>query len=109
MIFASWTEFSKWKEEEEQTHTFYVTEKKYKPSGSEHGEVCINLIPLDLLIPTQSAHHNGYILFVVGMVIMENARRPVQQTSRDNIERIQGSSITHAFPVCMSTSRTVVR
>ena len=52
-------------------------------------EVCINLIQLDLSIPTQSAHHNGYILFVVGMVIIENASRPVQQISRDNIKRIK--------------------
>ena len=33
LTFDSWFEFCSWKEkEEEQTHTYYTTEKRYQPS-----------------------------------------------------------------------------
>lgn len=38
LTFDSWLEFCSWKEkEEEQTHTYYTTEKKYRPSNNKEG------------------------------------------------------------------------
>ena len=36
--FPSWVEFSSWKEkEEERTHTYYTTEKRYRPAQNNQG------------------------------------------------------------------------
>lgn len=38
LTFDSWFEFCSWKEnEEEQTHTYYTTEKRYRPSNNKEG------------------------------------------------------------------------
>ena len=38
LMFDSWFEFCSWTEKEEQTHTYYTTEKRYWPSNTKDGK-----------------------------------------------------------------------
>ena len=100
--FGYWIEFSAWKEkEEERTHTYYTTEKRYRPAANNEGTHTRTQI-YEILVAITHQHTTGLSERVYLVCCRDGDYRPCKQPRLTEKRRPNQKGSRKLDDVCIS-------